>query len=59
MENKKTLYNIRYTIPLLKILRKGDIMSFVSAQEQMIEEALAKSGYKDANVVIKYIMEKK
>ena len=63
MENKKPLFNIRYTVPLLKVLRKEDIMTFVSGlhkvQEQMIEEAVAKSGYKDANVVIKYIMEKK
>ena len=63
MENKKPLYNIRFTIPLLKVLRKEDTMPFLAGlrkiQEQMIEEAVEKSGYKDANVVIKYIMEKK
>ena len=56
MENKKLL-SIRY------VMRKEDIMTFVSGlhkiQENMIEEAVAKSGYKDANEVIKFIMEKK
>ena len=56
MENKK-LYNIRY------VIRKEDIMTFVSGlhkiQEDMIEEAVAKSGYKEADEVIKFIMEKK
>jgi hypothetical protein len=56
MENKK-LFSIRY------VMRKEDIMTFVSGlhkvQEQMIEEALAKSNMKDANEVIKFIMEKK
>ena len=54
---KPNLYSIRYT------MRKENIMTFVSGlheiQEQMIEEAVEKSGYKDANSVIKYIMEKK
>ena len=57
MENKKPLYNIRY------VMRKEDIMTFVSGlhkvQEQMLEEALAKSDMKEAREVIKYIMEKK
>jgi hypothetical protein len=56
MENKKLL-SIRY------VMRKEDIMTFVSGlhkiQENMIEEAVAKSGYKDASEVIKFIMEKK
>ena len=63
MENKKPLFNIRYTVPLLKVLRKEDIMTFVSGlhkvQEHMLEEALAKSDMKEANEVIKFIMEKK
>ena len=63
MENKKPLFNIRYTVPLLKVLRKEDIMTFVSGlheiQMDMIEVAVEKSGYKDAAEVIKYIMEKK
>ena len=57
MENRKPLYNIRY------VMRKEDIMTFVSGlhkvQEHMLEEALAKSDMKEANEVIKYIMEKK
>jgi hypothetical protein len=56
MENKKLL-SIRY------VMRKEDIMTFVSglhkAQEQMIEQAVQKSGFKEANEVIKFIMEKK
>lgn len=54
---KKSIYSIRYT------MKKEDIMSFVSGlhdiQEQMIEEAVEKSGYKESNEVLKYIMEKK
>ena len=54
---KKHLYSIRYT------LQPKDIMTFVSGlhemQADMIEEAVEKSGYKDAKEVIKYIMEKK
>jgi len=57
MENKKPLYNIRY------VMRKEDIMTFVSGlhkvQEHMIEEAVAKSDMKEANEVIKFIMEEK
>lgn len=44
-------------------MRREDIMSFVSGlheiQMEMIEKAVEKSGFKEANEVIKYIMEKK
>lgn len=57
MNDKQPLYSIRYT------LKPQDIMTFVSGlheiQADMIEEAVEKSGYKDAKEVIKHIMEKK
>lgn len=57
MNDKQPLYSIRYT------LRPQDIMTFVSGlhdiQADMIEEAVEKSGYKDAKEVLKHIMEKK
>ena len=56
MEPKRTLYTLRYN------LKREEIMTFVSGlheiQEQMIEEAVQRSGYKDAQEVLKYIMEK-
>ena len=57
MNDKQPLYSIRYT------LKPQDIMTFVSGlhdiQADMIEEAVEKSGYKDAKEVLKHIMEKK
>ena len=53
---KKQQYKITYT------MSKEDIMTFVSGlheiQMEMIEKAVEKSGLKEANEVIKYIMEK-
>lgn len=53
---KQNLYSIRYT------MKPEDIMTFVSGlheiQEQMIEDAVEKSGYKDAQVVLNHIMQK-
>ena len=44
-------------------MRKEDIMTFVSGlheiQMEMIEKAVEKSGLKEANEVLQYIMEKK
>lgn len=44
-------------------MRREDIMTFVSGlheiQMEMIEKAVEKSGFKEANEVIKHIMEKK
>ena len=51
------VYVTRKTIP------KSEIVNFVNnlyeIQSQFIEAAVEKSGYKEANEVIKYIMEKK
>ena len=51
------VYVTRKTIP------KSEIVNFVNnlyeIQSQFIEAAVEKSGYKEANQVIKYIMEKK
>ena len=56
MEKKKQV-RIVYT------MKREDIMTFVSGlheiQMEMIEKAVEKSGFKEANEVIKYIMEKK
>ena len=56
MDPKKQ-YKISYT------MSREDIMTFVSGlhdiQADMIEEAVEKSGYKDAKEVLKHIMEKK
>jgi hypothetical protein len=56
-ENNNPLYNIRYTIA------KKDIADFVNSlhtiQEQYLESALEASGYREANEVIKHIMELK
>ena len=53
MDEKKQM-SLTYT------LKKEDIMTFVSGlheiQELMIEEAVEKSGYTQANEVIKHIM---
>lgn len=54
--NKKPLYYVRYT------LRKEDLMTFVNGlheiQMEMIDEAVEKSGYKDAKEVLERIMAK-
>ena len=46
-----------------KSIPKSEIMNFIGElhdiQSQFIEAAVEKSGYKEANEVIKYIMEKK
>ena len=46
-----------------KKIRREDIMDFVNElyeiQSEFVEVAVEKSGFKEANEVIKYIMEKK
>jgi len=46
-----------------KRIRREDIMDFVNElyeiQSEFVEVAVEKSGFKEANEVIKYIMEKK
>ena len=55
--NEKNLYSIRYTIS------KRDIGNFVDSlhqlQEQYLEQALEKTGYREANAAIQRIMEMK
>ena len=55
MEKKKQ-------ITIVYKMKREDIMTFVSGlheiQMEMIEKAVEKSGLKEANEVIKYIMEK-
>lgn len=60
MEPKKDFkfegYSVRYTLP------KSQIMDFVNElhnmQMDMIEQAVERSGYKDAKEVLAHIMEK-
>jgi hypothetical protein len=55
---RKKMSSVQY-----KKIRREDIMDFVNElyeiQSEFVEIAVEKSGYKDANEVIKFIMEKK
>ena len=52
----------KYTSLQYKKIRREDIMDFVNElyeiQSEFVEIAVEKSGFKEANEVIKYIMEK-
>jgi len=55
---RKKMSSVQY-----KKIRREDIMDFVNElyeiQSEFVEVAVEKSGFKEANEVIKYIMEKK